>query len=94
MKSVDSHNHVFFSLEEDTNTISSLSPGVQKNTVLFQGFCAMKYAVYALCVNAHKYTNCAECESKHQQQKPPEAEINHHQTSTSSEGLETDFYFL
>uniref|UniRef100_A0A673C1T6 Zinc finger FYVE domain-containing protein 26 n=1 Tax=Sphaeramia orbicularis TaxID=375764 RepID=A0A673C1T6_9TELE len=62
-----------------------LSPGVQKNIVLFQGFCAMKYAVYALCVNAHKYTSCAECESK-QQHQPPEAEINQNQTSTSSEG--------
>ncbi|XP_029982632.1 zinc finger FYVE domain-containing protein 26 isoform X2 [Sphaeramia orbicularis] len=71
--------------KEDTNPISSLSPGVQKNIVLFQGFCAMKYAVYALCVNAHKYTSCAECESK-QQHQPPEAEINQNQTSTSSEG--------
>uniref|UniRef100_A0A8P4GHM9 Zinc finger FYVE domain-containing protein 26 n=1 Tax=Dicentrarchus labrax TaxID=13489 RepID=A0A8P4GHM9_DICLA len=31
--------------------------------ILFQGFCAMKYAIYALCVNAHKYSNCTECKS-------------------------------
>uniref|UniRef100_A0A3B3ZBL6 Zinc finger FYVE domain-containing protein 26 n=1 Tax=Periophthalmus magnuspinnatus TaxID=409849 RepID=A0A3B3ZBL6_9GOBI len=37
-----------------------------QNIALFQGFCAMKYAVYALCINAHKYTNCSECGSKQQ----------------------------
>uniref|UniRef100_A0A3B3Y0T4 Zinc finger FYVE domain-containing protein 26 n=1 Tax=Poecilia mexicana TaxID=48701 RepID=A0A3B3Y0T4_9TELE len=36
------------------------SAGVQRNIVLFQGFCAMKYAIYALCVNFHKYSNCTE----------------------------------
>uniref|UniRef100_A0A3Q4GDG0 Zinc finger FYVE domain-containing protein 26 n=1 Tax=Neolamprologus brichardi TaxID=32507 RepID=A0A3Q4GDG0_NEOBR len=38
--------------------VGTLSPVVQRNIVLFQGFCAMKYAIYALCVNAHKYSNC------------------------------------
>uniref|UniRef100_A0A671YJ79 Zinc finger FYVE domain-containing protein 26 n=1 Tax=Sparus aurata TaxID=8175 RepID=A0A671YJ79_SPAAU len=44
------------------DTVGSLSPGVQRNIVLFQGFCAMKYAICALCANAHKYSNCTECE--------------------------------
>lgn len=48
----------------------------------------MKYAIYALCVNAHKYSNCAECEFM-QQQQPIEAERDQNQTSTSSEGMKT-----
>ncbi|KAG2457601.1 ZFY26 protein, partial [Polypterus senegalus] len=32
-----------------------------RNVALFQGFCAFKYALYALCVNAHKYSRCSEC---------------------------------
>uniref|UniRef100_A0A3Q1JHG2 Zinc finger FYVE domain-containing protein 26 n=1 Tax=Anabas testudineus TaxID=64144 RepID=A0A3Q1JHG2_ANATE len=68
---------------EDTEAISTPSPGVQRNIVLFQGFCAMKYAIYALCVNAHKYSHCTECESV-QQQKPSEAEMD--KTSTSPDG--------
>ncbi|XP_044023406.1 zinc finger FYVE domain-containing protein 26 isoform X3 [Siniperca chuatsi] len=67
---------------EDTEAVSTLSPGVQRNTVLFQGFCAMKYAIYALCVNAHKYSNCTECESMQQHQhQPSEAEMDQNQTS-------------
>ncbi|KAM3595590.1 uncharacterized protein V6R79_025751 [Siganus canaliculatus] len=73
---------------EDTEAIGTVSPGVQRNVVLFQGFCAMKYAIYALCVNAHKYSNCTECEFLQQQkhQQPDEAEMNQTQTSASSEG--------
>ncbi|OCT68853.1 hypothetical protein XELAEV_18040158mg [Xenopus laevis] len=33
----------------------------QRNTVMFQAFCAMKYAMYALCVNAHRRTQCRDC---------------------------------
>ncbi|XP_060618493.2 zinc finger FYVE domain-containing protein 26 isoform X1 [Anolis sagrei] len=33
----------------------------RRNLVLFQAFCAMKYAIYALCVNAHKASNCKDC---------------------------------
>ncbi|XP_029454718.1 zinc finger FYVE domain-containing protein 26 isoform X2 [Rhinatrema bivittatum] len=33
----------------------------RRNLVLFQAFCAMKYAIYALCVNAHKHSACKEC---------------------------------
>ncbi|XP_049452932.1 zinc finger FYVE domain-containing protein 26 isoform X1 [Epinephelus fuscoguttatus] len=79
---------------EDAEAVSSLSSSVQRNIVLFQGFCAMKYAIYALCVNAHKYSNCTECEStqqQQQQQQPSEAETDHNQTSASSEGCHLQF---
>lgn len=81
----------FAFLSEDTEAVSPLTSGVQRNIVLFQGFCAMKYAVYALCVNAHKYSNCTECEPM-QEQQPPEAETDQNgQTSASSEGVEVVF---
>lgn len=41
---------------------SSPSSSVQRNVTLFKGFCAMKYALYAVCVNAHTYTNFQDCE--------------------------------
>ncbi|XP_034530705.1 zinc finger FYVE domain-containing protein 26 [Notolabrus celidotus] len=65
--------------EEDAEKLSPLGPGVQRNIILFQGFCAMKYAIYALCVNAHRYSNCSECESV--QQQPSEAETDQSQDS-------------
>ncbi|KAG9336768.1 hypothetical protein JZ751_003116 [Albula glossodonta] len=43
---------------------------VQRNVVLFQGFCAMKYALYALCVNAHKYSGCRECNTVEEPRHP------------------------
>uniref|UniRef100_H3BXK2 Zinc finger FYVE domain-containing protein 26 n=1 Tax=Tetraodon nigroviridis TaxID=99883 RepID=H3BXK2_TETNG len=64
---------------------SSPGPGVQKNIVLFQGFCAMKYAIYALFVNAHKYADCTECEFVPQQQHHQLTEADMDQTSTSFE---------
>ncbi|NXS95825.1 ZFY26 protein, partial [Jacana jacana] len=33
----------------------------QRNLALFRAFCAMKYAIYALCVNAHKHSKCKDC---------------------------------
>uniref|UniRef100_A0A8D0BRZ1 Zinc finger FYVE domain-containing protein 26 n=1 Tax=Salvator merianae TaxID=96440 RepID=A0A8D0BRZ1_SALMN len=33
----------------------------QRNLVLFRAFCAMKYAIYALCVNAHRGSDCKDC---------------------------------
>ncbi|KAG7466132.1 hypothetical protein MATL_G00161540 [Megalops atlanticus] len=45
----------------DSDHADTPSLAVQRNVVLFQGFCAMKYALYALCVNAHKYSGCREC---------------------------------
>ncbi|NXQ57163.1 ZFY26 protein, partial [Anthoscopus minutus] len=38
------------------NTLSQ-----QRNLALFRAFCAIKYAVYALCVNSHKHANCKDC---------------------------------
>ncbi|CAH6843691.1 zinc finger FYVE domain-containing protein 26 isoform X1 [Phodopus roborovskii] len=32
-----------------------------QNLTLYQGFCAMKYAVYALCVNLHQHSQCQDC---------------------------------
>lgn len=31
------------------------------NLTLYQSFCAMKYAIYALCVNSHQHSQCQEC---------------------------------
>lgn len=70
---------------DGTKVHSILNSGAQRNIILFQGFCAMKYAIYAVCVNAHKYSNCSECGSK-QQGEISQAE--NHQTSTSSEGCQ------
>uniref|UniRef100_A0A8C3SC98 Zinc finger FYVE domain-containing protein 26 n=1 Tax=Chelydra serpentina TaxID=8475 RepID=A0A8C3SC98_CHESE len=33
----------------------------QRNLVLFRAFCAMKYAIYALCVNSHCHSKCKDC---------------------------------
>ncbi|XP_036166656.1 zinc finger FYVE domain-containing protein 26 isoform X1 [Myotis myotis] len=32
-----------------------------QNLTLYHSFCAMKYAIYALCVNSHQHTQCQEC---------------------------------
>ncbi|XP_042303954.1 zinc finger FYVE domain-containing protein 26 isoform X3 [Sceloporus undulatus] len=50
----------------ETDTQDSVMPissllSQRCNLVLFQAFCAMKYAIYALCVNAHKASNCKDC---------------------------------
>nr|XP_040055611.1 zinc finger FYVE domain-containing protein 26 isoform X1 [Gasterosteus aculeatus aculeatus] len=69
---------------------AEVSSGVQRNIVLFQGFCAIKYAVYALCVNAHKYSKCTECEPMKQQQHLP-SEADMEKNTTSSEGCHLAF---
>ncbi|XP_074853319.1 zinc finger FYVE domain-containing protein 26 isoform X2 [Carettochelys insculpta] len=33
----------------------------KRNLVLFRAFCAMKYAIYALCVNSHRHMKCKDC---------------------------------
>ncbi|KFW94120.1 Zinc finger FYVE domain-containing protein 26, partial [Phalacrocorax carbo] len=38
------------------NTLSQ-----KRNLALFRAFCAMKYAIYALCVNSHKHSKCKDC---------------------------------
>ncbi|XP_038192235.1 zinc finger FYVE domain-containing protein 26 isoform X2 [Arvicola amphibius] len=48
--------------EHDTRDASApehLSPC--QSLTLYQGFCAMKYAVYALCVNSHQHAQCQDC---------------------------------
>ncbi|KAG5266093.1 hypothetical protein AALO_G00249720 [Alosa alosa] len=47
------------------------SLALQRNITLFQGFCAMKYALYAICVNAHTNTDCKECGLTARQHKSP-----------------------
>lgn len=32
-----------------------------QNLTLYRSFCAMKYTIYALCVNSHQHTQCQEC---------------------------------
>ncbi|KAM5175812.1 zinc finger FYVE domain-containing protein 26 isoform 1-T1 [Callospermophilus lateralis] len=34
-----------------------------QNVTLYQGFCAMKYAIYALCVNSHQHSQCQYCKN-------------------------------
>ncbi|MGH0143881.1 UNVERIFIED_CONTAM: hypothetical protein FKN15_044643 [Acipenser sinensis] len=46
----------------------------RRNVVLFQGFCAMKYAVYALCVNAHKHSACKDCLGSLTEEQPESRE--------------------
>ncbi|RVE57573.1 hypothetical protein OJAV_G00217500 [Oryzias javanicus] len=50
-----------------TGGAGELRPAAHRNVLLFQGFCAMKYAVYAVCVNAHRHASCGECASVLQQ---------------------------
>ncbi|XP_071600514.1 zinc finger FYVE domain-containing protein 26 isoform X3 [Heliangelus exortis] len=38
------------------NTLSQ-----QRDLALFRAFCAMKYAIYALCVSSHKHSTCKDC---------------------------------
>lgn len=73
---------------EDPEAVGMLSSSAQRNTVLFQGFCAMKYAIYALCVNAHKYSNCTQCDFM---QRPSEAETDQNAASAASEGCHLAF---
>ncbi|XP_077586758.1 zinc finger FYVE domain-containing protein 26 [Stigmatopora nigra] len=41
-----------------------LSPAAQRSVVVFRAFCAIKYAIYALCVNAHERVACGQCRAK------------------------------
>lgn len=47
---------------EDPSSSDTPSSSVQRNVTLFKGFCAMKYALYAICVNAHTHISFQECE--------------------------------
>ncbi|NXX19160.1 ZFY26 protein, partial [Podargus strigoides] len=33
----------------------------RRDLALFRAFCAMKYAIYALCVNSHRHSKCKDC---------------------------------
>ncbi|NXA31730.1 ZFY26 protein, partial [Eudromia elegans] len=33
----------------------------RRNVALFRAFCAMKYAIYALCVSSHRHSKCTDC---------------------------------
>ncbi|XP_040456412.1 zinc finger FYVE domain-containing protein 26 isoform X4 [Falco naumanni] len=50
------------------NTLSQ-----QRNLALFRAFCAMKYAIYALCVNSHKHSKCKDCVHNHLGDIPEDA---------------------
>ncbi|XP_077416207.1 zinc finger FYVE domain-containing protein 26 [Vanacampus margaritifer] len=63
--------HILDLLQQTPNSTGSdaeatLSPAAQRSVILFRGFCAMKYAIYALCVNAHKSSGCGQCQAKRQ----------------------------
>lgn len=64
----------------------ALSPAARRNIVLFQGFCAIKYAIYALCVNAHHSTSCSRWQSKQHLHKHERDKADAEETSASSEG--------
>lgn len=70
----------------ETEAVVALSPAARRNIVLFQGFCAIKYAVYALCVNAHHSSSCSGCDSKQHLQKTDKTDTEESQMSASSEG--------
>nr|AHH02828.1 zinc finger FYVE domain-containing protein 26 [Danio rerio] len=54
----------------DPSQVDSPSSSVQRNITLFRGFCAMKYALYAISVNArtHAHTGSLDCEPLHELQ--------------------------
>nr|XP_023691726.1 zinc finger FYVE domain-containing protein 26 isoform X1 [Paramormyrops kingsleyae] len=81
----------------DTDTahpVDTPNLSARRNVVLFQGFCAMKYALYAICVNAHKYSGCRDCLVAKEPQEL-ESKIEQDQTSTLSQGFSVLFqYYL
>ncbi|OXB72307.1 UNVERIFIED_CONTAM: hypothetical protein H355_014227 [Colinus virginianus] len=50
-------------MDSSQNSVAPLSNALsqQRNLALFRAFCAMKYAIYALCVNSHKHSKCRDC---------------------------------
>ncbi|XP_037359449.1 zinc finger FYVE domain-containing protein 26 [Talpa occidentalis] len=45
-----------------------------QNLTLYQSFCAIKYAIYALCVNLHQHSQCQECKDSPSQDMTTAAE--------------------
>ncbi|XP_062378501.1 zinc finger FYVE domain-containing protein 26 isoform X4 [Sardina pilchardus] len=75
LQSLSPSGHTEFSDLGDPRSLA-----LQRNITLFQGFCAMKYALYAICVNTHTHTDCKECGLTSQQHKstgcPEESEMS------------------
>ncbi|XP_016044934.1 zinc finger FYVE domain-containing protein 26 isoform X2 [Erinaceus europaeus] len=46
---------------DSANTLAPEHLSQCQNLTLYQSFCAMKYAIYALCVNSHQHSQCQEC---------------------------------
>ncbi|XP_069773187.1 LOW QUALITY PROTEIN: zinc finger FYVE domain-containing protein 26 [Narcine bancroftii] len=47
--------------KQATNGAQSLNIMQRRNVTLYQALCAMKYAIYALCVNGHQPSSCKDC---------------------------------
>lgn len=58
-----------------------------QNLTLYRSFCAMKYAIYALCVNSHQHTQCQECKDSLSEDLAVAAEPGN--DSVSPSGTET-----
>ncbi|KAL2099181.1 hypothetical protein ACEWY4_005661 [Coilia grayii] len=80
LHSLSPTGHTEFSDMGDTRGLAA-----QRNITLFQGFCAMKYAVYALCVSAHTHTNCKECGLTSQEDKTSESQRKRESPSHSED---------
>ncbi|XP_008058259.1 zinc finger FYVE domain-containing protein 26 [Carlito syrichta] len=51
-------------LQQERDLFDALVPehlNRYQNLILYQAFCAMKYAIYALCVNSHRHSQCPHC---------------------------------
>ncbi|XP_063804247.1 zinc finger FYVE domain-containing protein 26 [Pseudophryne corroboree] len=60
-----------------------------RNTVVFQAFCAIKYAIYALCANAHKHVRCKHCHTSQMNGSMEDAEST--KSSVKENGLSQDY---
>ncbi|XP_031436154.1 zinc finger FYVE domain-containing protein 26 isoform X2 [Clupea harengus] len=70
------------------------SLAAQRNITLFQGFCAMKYALYAICVNAHTHTDCKECGLTSQQHNSPGSPEKSEESSYSEDAKKLFQHYL
>ncbi|XP_017658431.1 zinc finger FYVE domain-containing protein 26 isoform X2 [Nannospalax galili] len=50
--------------EHDTTDVVPEHLSQCQSLTLYQGFCAMKYAIYALCVNSHQHSQCQDCKDR------------------------------
>ncbi|XP_045143555.1 zinc finger FYVE domain-containing protein 26 [Echinops telfairi] len=62
--------------------------GQSQSLTLYQGFCAMKYAIYALCVNSHQHSQCHDCREGASEDLASTSEpVNNLPSSTGASGL-------